>query len=428
MSSDDIFRPAGLLERYHMTRQYLRLDSCVVVAGQFIGSSDERLTTDAVYAALVHAIHAHAALSVRIMNEAGPAPAFCRMPAIDLERVVRFLDTDAGDMNMIAEGEFMNPIDPSKDLPLWRLTVTNDNVVVFAWHHTTGDGQNASCSRQDFRAVKAPAELKLTAPLEELTDLSISFMTFVHALWGLIIPPSLRLRSVWTGNKTLTTVPATRKTNARFISISAVSVSRLLSSARAHDTTLTAVLYILGVSALSKLISKQPGNERFKRISTFVAVSFRSLVKVPITAMCELVSAYHTEEPFLTGFSWEKAAAYSKRLHKAVPKTRETIGLIKLLNGDYEGFFKSKLGKKRGVSMELSNLGLFKTDAWRIGGAYFAQDDGVVGGTLKMNMVGSPNGEVNISVTWGDGTVDDAFAEAFVKDLGIAVEELSNKS
>ena len=59
---------------------------------------------------------------------------------------------------------------------------------------------------------------------------------------------------------------------------------------------------------------------------------------------------------------------------------------------------------------------------------YFSQDDRYVGAALKLNVIGSPNGNVNIAMTWGEGAVADEFAESFLQKLEVSLAELSDQS
>ncbi|THH03478.1 hypothetical protein EW145_g6223 [Phellinidium pouzarii] len=456
MSIHQLYRPAGLLERYHITRQSLRFDSPVVVAGKYINVvSNERLSPETVYPAVVHAIHTHAALSALILHDPakGSRPFFCRMQTINVEQAVRFLNKDDGDLGSLIEVEMSNRIDVNGNVPLWRLTVTSDNVVIFAWHHGIGDGQSGpavlrtileglnkteqSSSPQDFKAITVPKELSMTPAVEDLTNVSPSICKILGALASIFVPPSWANRNVWTGKNVLPSVPTTTKTNIRIIRIPLSSAAHLLSSARAHKATLTSLLYTLIVPILSKLLLSQPDSRKYKRLSISVPVSLRPLAHVPATAMCELVSAYQPFPAFCTEFSWERAAAFADELHQAVPPSRQTIGTLKLLFGHYEAYFKGHLGAKRKASLELSNIGAFKTahtggepqaedDAprWRVGDTYFAQCDVLIGAPLQVFVTGSPDGGVNICVTWSQG-LEDTMAEAFVKGLQIAIEDLS---
>lgn len=433
----------------------------MIVAGKFTSTSQKHLSPEILYPAVVHALGVHAGLSVQIVDERGPEPSFARMAEVDIASAIRFLDAKSeSDLASVMEEEFMNVIDASKGLPLWRVVVTSDNVVIFAWHHAIGDGQSGLAflrtllaglnkglqqrtvdSEDAFKIIKTSPDMKMGPPLEKLTDVSVSIRTLVSALAGILLPQAWirrNKRKIWTGNTVVVSSCDEVKTRVRIISISPSSTSQLLSLSKSHGATLTSTLYVLVVSVLSKLVSESDPKRKFKRISTGVPISLRPLANVPPSVMCECVSSYQKNEPLLlTGFSWEKAAAYNKELHKNIPKTREVIGLIKYLHGKYEAYFKGKLGKKREASFEISNVGVFKPNVegelsapdgaeWKIETAYFAQDDGVNGAALKINVAGSPNGGVNVCITWGDGEVDDVLAETFVKELQLSISKLAD--
>ena len=398
----------------------------------------------------------HAGLSVCIVDETGPDPKYGRMAEVDITKVIRFLDRDENDLSEIMEEEFMNVIDASKGLPLWRITVTSDNVVIFAWHHTIGDGQSGLAvlrtllsglnkisgtptleSDTSYESVKSSSSLELTPTIESLTDLSVSFSTLFFAIAGLLIPQGWIKRKIWTGNDVENSTCDKVKTEVRIVSISPSTSSRLLALSKQHGATLTSTLHVLAVSVLSKLIVENDPKRQFSRISSSVPTSLRPLAQLPPSVMCEAVSSYSKTEPlFLNGFSWEKASAYNRELHKSIPKTRELIGSLKYLYGRYEDFFKGKLGKKRERSFEISNVGVFKLNVegetaspdgaeWGIEKAYFAQDDGVTGAALKINVAGSPDGGVNACVTFGASAVDQSLAESFVKELKASIEKLA---
>ncbi|KAL5492078.1 hypothetical protein ACEPAI_3525 [Sanghuangporus weigelae] len=510
--SGKVYRAAGLHESYHIARQNAGLDSCVVVAARFIRvdptstsptSGNEKLSKEEVYQAVVHALKTHAALSARAVRQSEGKKksakvekevyVFERMEHVNLEKAVRFLNETDGsnpgeDVVGLIQREFTQSMasvasvseassygDKDKvcdeDKPLWRLTVTAQNLLIFAWHHCLGDGQSGlaffrsileglnnndppSTLPVEFnpKVVKIPTDLKLTPRLEDLTDLSVSLRTLIVALAGLFIPPSwTSARRIWTGNQVPSIIPP-YLTRARLLSIPSDRVSRILAAARRHQTTLTAVLYFLAVGVLSDLIAQKNSNGEWKELSIGVPVSLRPLAEIPPTLMSEMVST-HRSTPLLAPpspssgghpdslFLWSRASSFSRTLHASIPKSRELIGTIKYLNGKYEPFFKGKLGKKRELSLEISNLGAFKLAAspqpqssstseprkWMITETFFAQDDGTIGAALKMNVVGSPTGTVNVVVTWGKDAVDDAFAEAFVKQLTDAVDGLDTE-
>ncbi|KAL5512885.1 hypothetical protein ACEPAH_3283 [Sanghuangporus vaninii] len=506
-----VYRAAGLQESYHIARQNAGLDSCVVVAARFtrvdLASGDEKLSKEEVFQAVVHALKTHAALSARAVRQSErddvkkkSAKAekemyvFERMEHVNLEKAVHFLNENDGsnhveDIAGLIQREFTQPMasvvsvsevssdrDKDKvvddeDTPLWRLTVTAQNLLIFAWHHCLGDGQSGLAflrsileglnnndphstfpAEFDPKFVKIPTDLKLTPRLEDLTDLSVSLRTLIVALAGLFIPPSwTSARSIWTGNQVPPIIPP-YLTRARLLSIPPAHVSRILAAARRHQTTLTAVLYFLAVDVLSDMIAQKNSTGKWKKLSIDVPISLRPLAKVPPTVLAEMVSV-HRSTPHLAPppsssdvhreglLNWSRASSFSRALRASIPKSREVLGTIKYLNGKYEPFFRGKLGKKREVSLEISNLGAFKIAAsphsqnsstskrekWMMTETYFSQDGGTIGAALKMNVVGSPTGTVNVVVTWGKDAVDDAFAEAFVKQLTDAVDRLDRE-
>ncbi|EJD07236.1 uncharacterized protein FOMMEDRAFT_149747 [Fomitiporia mediterranea MF3/22] len=482
-----IFPTSGRLESFHIACQVLKLDSTVIVAGRFLNTTNEqtRLTKEQVYLALLHALRTHAALSARVIptirkvtrGTSKAIYAFERLEILDLEGAVRFLDEKEEEENLakIMQDEFTRPhrSDGGPNTPLWLLTVISRNTVLFAWHHCIGDGQSGIAFLRtflqglnssedvpadfDWRAVKTPNTLELLPTLETLTDLSVSLRTLIPNIAKLFIPASwTSARRTWTGAP-VSSAPWPFHTRARILSIPPENSARMLAAAREHGTTLTAVLYLLSTEVLARLVSSDKQNRKYDRLECSIAISLRPLANQPLTAMGDFVSVYHASErlssfpsPYPSSkstskgkkdvdadfnFDWQRATSFSKDLHASVPKTRETVGSLKYLFGNYKGYFKSKLGKKREGSLVLSNVGAFKTNSisggkaqagWTITEAYFAQDDCAVGPAVKINVIGSPSGGVNISVTWGEGVVEDEFGDVFVREFGNAIKNFNS--
>lgn len=441
-----------MLERYHLTKNFLGLSSCTIVAAKFASASQQHLVPDTFYPALAHTINTHAALSVYVVGERGSRPCFATIREIDFEKAVRFTNQSVENLATLMEGEFMKRFDASVPLPLWRFIVTDDNIVIFSWHHAIADGQsglavlrtlleglnNRDSTKHkvtDYRSFNPVEGLKLEPTLEDMMNLSVSLKTFVKEISGAFLPKSWVQRTVWTGNKVPNATADTVKTSVRIITIPASSASHLLALARARKATLTSVMYVIGVVVLSRLISARAENRKFKHISTFVDVSLRPVTKTPLTVMCEAVSSLHVRyEPLLYEFSWNCATIYATKLHKFVPNSYENIGMLKYLFGKYEKFYRDKFGKTREGSFELSNLGAFKTNLqdtkraengnWRIEEMYFSQDDGVEGCAVKISAVGSPNGIVTASISWGEASFDEALGENFTKGFEEQLSDL----
>lgn len=427
------------------------MDTAVVVAAKYIEPSGKPLTEDLVYGALAYAVNKHAALSVRILGARELKPKYARFTEVHLDQLLFFLGNE--DKRSIAEimhGEFFNPFNTSMEHPLWRVIVTPDGHIFYSWHHALGDGNSGPIvlrtileglnvsSRQPNsesfpRVIHPSSELKLTPPLEELTDLSVSIRTFLSEIWKEVIPTGWRLRKTWTGNKVVKKVSEATEIHVKFITIRKDVSARLLSSARKHETTLTGILYILGVSVLSRMLSER-APKKYKRIVGVLPVSYQKLAQIPPTAIADAVSIYTSHDKLDPEFSWVKAASFSKKLHKSIPRLREEVGIAKILNGHFEEYHLAKLGKKRENSLLISNLGPSRADQglvegpWEIEDMYFSQDIRVLGSALKLNVIGSPNGNVNIGLTWGEGVVENEFAESFAGALETSIVELSEKT
>ena len=54
----------------------------------------------------------------------------------------------------------------------------------------------------------------------------------------------------------------------------------------------------------------------------------------------------------------------------------------------------------------------------------FCSLDPTLGAALKVNVVGSPSGATNIAYAWGEGTIDDDVAEAFVHSMHEVIQSV----
>ncbi|OBZ73841.1 Uncharacterized protein C18B11.03c [Grifola frondosa] len=355
-------RCAGLLERYHITRHYLGLDSCVIVSAKYNSATDIVLHRAILFAALGKVVQRHPALAVRLCDEEIGAPAFVRLETIDLSQVVEFSELDSSHLEEVIPTEFLRRLDTATALPLWRLTVLEDNTVVFAYHHGIGDGQSGLAFHRALLSaldeVDTSAEVlpilhtqsdgfNLSPPLEECTKLSISLLKILHEIAHLLLPDSWSADFfAWSGNPVV--IGPTLRTTVRIV-----------------EYTPEETAY-------------GPG-------------------------------------PRMDSFSWDTAAKLSATLQKHFVKSKE------------------ELGKKRAAGFELSNIGRFPTLQatsgehgalkWSIGEMYFCQCDAVCGAALKITWLGHHE-EAGVSLSWGEGAVDESLAESFFVEFKKTVEAL----
>lgn len=432
----------GLLERYHITRCQLGFDGCVLSSTKY--TSGTSLTKPMIYAVLSRVIHQHASLGVQINTTS--APYFVRLPSIELSKAVSIV-ADAQSLEEVVSANLATPFETDSISPLWRLVVLPDNTAIFAYHHAIGDGQSGLAFHRSFLAalnnlpevvlesdniVMVPQDLALEPPTEELTDTSVSFGGMLHTFYDVLAPASWKAgASAWTGN-TIVTQPSL-KTNVRLWEIPSAEVSAFLRICKSHKTTLTGAFHTISVIVLSRLIATTGQSHKYKTIHTAVPLSLRRYTGTSPDAMCDQASAYSAYPPITTptpgrspaeSFPWDAASQYINSLRKGMKASLEVIGTIKYLFslGIDKDFFVGKLGKKRDYTLEISNVGTFSAKGrdeatqgrWNIESMYFGQCDPICGAAIKMNVVGSPSGTVNVAFTWGEGAVDNEMADAFI--------------
>ncbi|KAG6909330.1 hypothetical protein DXG01_000930 [Tephrocybe rancida] len=432
----DIVRPAGLLERYHISRFSLGLDSCVIMTAQYTPPEGCFLDETTVYDALTRVVEAHAALSIRLGQDPTQDPTFERLQKVDLSQVVEF--ADACSLEAALEAQLLRKFDTTSNLPLWRVVVFGDGTICFAWHHGFGDGKSglafhralfASLQEGKVRGgdpVVIPSKDLMVPPLEMATDVSPSWRKFAVEVFGLLAPVSWTHKAgSWTGNPVPLNI--TLQNHVRLIDFSPDVVSTLLVLSRSHKATITSVFHELAISVISGLLS----SEKYRTISSGVPISLRDLSGTSNDAMCNYVSALMSCTALNFEFSWVRAAQFAVDLRAYVRTSPEEIGMLKYLNGKYDAFFRGKLGKKRGAGIEISNVGRFEVkrgssdeQTWSIGRMVFAQCDVVQGAALKLSVVGDALGGITMSVIWGAGSVSDGFAEGFIANFRSGIEKL----
>lgn len=438
-------RAVGLLERYHITRGEVGFDSCVIVSARY--AAQTTLSKPSIYGALKYAIEHQVNLGVQV--DASSEPRYLRLPTVDLSRIVT-IAVEPQPLQDVFSAQLLSTFQLGSDAPLWRLTVLPDNTVVFAYHHAIADGQSGLAFHRTFLdglnqvsnplqepedVISVPVNLSMELPTEKSTDTSLSIGTFFHVLFNLLAPSSWTAgASAWTANPVIK--QPSLITNVHLWEARPEDTATFLHLCKSHGTTLTGALHTLSILVISRLLMTIEHSKRYKTISTSVPVSLRRFTGAPATAMCDQVSAIYSYVPFLhpspggrprDTFPWEMSAQFSDKLRNNMAKSREVIGTIKYLYklGISERFFLDKLGKKRDMTLELSNVGRFFETAvedpdratqlgWKIGSMYFVQCDAVYGAAIKLNVVGSPSRTLNIGFTWAPGSVDDAIADAFI--------------
>ncbi|KAJ7085566.1 alcohol acetyltransferase [Mycena epipterygia] len=428
MASYTRLRRVGLSERFQVTRHFLGHGTNVVMSAKYTAEDGVPLTQESLFPALRTLIETHALLSVRLEgNEASSNVTFIRLPSIDLSRIVEF--SPEGDLKDTLEKQLStNFTDTQGDVPLWRVQVLSGWTVLAVFHHATADGLSVATfhhsllsalrdprSQDSSSSVPAP-DLPVPPSIDSVTDIGPSFRRLLSAVGTHLLPSSWTARgSTWTANDVPAMVPNLR-VNVRLFTLPASNMQKLSTLCHAHHATITSVLWVLQVCALSRVLV----DTKYKYLSTNVAISLRPVIGVRDTeVICHYASDFFVTAPIDTMFSWDRARRFAAELQAEKADARYILGLLRLV-GNLKKFMASELGKKRIIGIQISNLGRFNAPEegnWRIEDIFFGQADVVAGAGLSINVVGDPSGTLNIAFTWGETSLESGFVERFIKSF-----------
>ncbi len=440
--------PSGRFEHFFDVRSRLNLTGYVVVCARYTHASGTPLSKSILFAALENAIRNNIVLAARFAPASGDAGVWVTLPRVDLNRVVTFVDKDRADLPALLEELFAQPVDFSEDMPQWRLVVLRDGMVVFAYDHTVGDGQSGSAFHHNLLASlrtvhdspsehsgivsSLPQDATLTPALEDAIDTTAPFSKLARLAVESAFPFIDRKKGkAWSGHPLQR--PPTVITRVRLLEYTPNQASNLRKVSRDHKATLTSTIHTLALVILSRLIYAQPANKKYKHIHTYIPMSIRRFTGAPPSAICNHVAPYNVYHALFRPapgptiseetFPWDRAAALTAALKRKLPGSPRQIGQLKYLSGKYKEYLVDQLRKQRSAGLEVSNLGAFPEPPtkegddiqWRIDEMFFVQADATLGGAVKVNPIGNAAGGLGISITWGEGAVDDEFAEEFVE-------------
>ena len=437
-----------------MTFSRTHLTTHVSVAARYEKNSGAALTKAELFPALDTAIRSHVALGAILPAPPAP-PVWICLPTVDLNKVVSFIDKDSDELASVLEDFVSRPMEHPDDMPLWRLLVLRDGMVVFAYDHAMGDGQSGRAFHLALHAAlntpndatephsgavdltTLPESTALLPSLEKAMDLSVPFPMGMRELAKELVPPLKgKWRRAWTGNP-IPKAPVF-DVKIKILQYTPEEAARLLAISREHKTTLTGTLHTLALAILSQLLRDRESTRTVKAVTSVVPISLRPYTGAPATAFCNHVSWAVRYCPLLPPsqtsapvsretFPWEDAAALAARLKHEAPHSGRHIGMIKYLFGQYDRYHRSQLGGKHVTLLELSNLGAFpklpeaggaaegrSNSPWAIREMVFAQADATVSSPLKVFVAGNPAGGLAMAVMWTKGAVEAELGQAFV--------------
>ncbi|KAJ7159033.1 alcohol acetyltransferase-domain-containing protein [Mycena crocata] len=432
--SPHTLRELGVLEKYHATRHFMGMDACVVASARYNTLDNRVLTKEILFPALRILLETHAPLSVRFDGRDDRSDvSFTRLASVNLARVVEF----SGNSNLQSalEKQLSQRFeDTVGDMPLWRLQVLSDNTVLFAIHHAIGDGlSTAAFHRVLIRALNAvpsppPTDSSTVAihniphlpPIDDVTDLRPSLRTIFSVMFETFAPTSwTKGYTAWTGNP----VPSVPKmqSHVRLMKFAPADAKRFAATCRSHETSVSGGLYALAVCVLSRLVLKANNHPQYKTISVSVPVALRGVTGTAPDVICNHVSNWVSNPPLSPHFSWAQAAGVAAELQVQKRKSGELLGLLGWGKSQLVAFMKSQLGTKRTHGLIISNLGRVEVPAedgegrWGMDDMVFNTCDTFAGPAMGMNVVSGPAGGLNISITWGEKSLETEFVDAFIE-------------
>ncbi|KAG0358681.1 hypothetical protein BG005_002016 [Podila minutissima] len=472
-----LIRPIDNLERYNVTRSNVNIYNNVIIGNRIHSSLPNTPTTTQQWVRLLHTPLAqlfdqHVLLTVVVGSHLSAKPVFLRLPAIDISSTVRTLTIPTpNDIGAVLEDEHNMPFDLSSQTdPLWRIVIAqieNDQsfYLLFSFHHVIADGRSAmSLTEQLIRLLNSsqgsseetssiiPITSTKSIPdaIETRINCSPSLRTLLYEVTRAIFLPGFMKKALetryWAGEID-SSLDCPNETQLRYLQFSKAETSQVVAAAKAHRTTVQALLYTASVFATKTVFMSRDDRigqeENMSEALVFATpVSLRGLIPDPIAPedMGNYTSEILHDNVCVAHESsyWEMTSAYRKQVAHGTTTPRglqdllEHFGMLKFLStkdGGWEEFMKSKVSKDqhgRKASIKLSNLGrgwdsvVEKGDenrAFTVVDGVFSQSSGVTASALTMSAA-TANGVLTVATTWQKaGFRGRERADLFVKEF-----------
>lgn len=361
--------------------------------------------------------------------------------------------------------------------PPWKLLVVQDCTedwgqlrldMIFVTHHALADGKSTMVFHTELlrqlnydpndSGSGPPAGLKhhvlgfdnppvLAPPQQELVMSRIGWIFFFKTLWQEFAPSWLKPTppaEPWTG-KAITLEP--HKLNLRLISIDQEVVPKLVAACRSHGATLTAIIHVLVLVSVASRVpagaaaafsaetpiglvpwAKLPPGSNLEDLTRILSVLNTSLNKVwDAGSVADLRRGLSEQDQGLEGgLMWDLAATWRAEMKKKLTSlpNDDISGLMGYVT-DWQKWWEGKIGKRRGATWEVSNIGLISPrsvgyhslGAWDIRRSFFTQPAFLAGPGFAVNVTGVERGEVTLTLNWQGGVIEDAIIDGVVEDL-----------
>lgn len=309
--------------------------------------------------------------------------------------------------------------------------------------------------------IQPRRETTLLPSLESALPLPLSPLYLLSAILASVLPSLFARRSatLWTAAPIL---PPTR-TLFRSFALSRSTSAQLATMCRANNVSVTATILPLVATALLDVLPAA-----YEELRASCPVSLRRLIRerggVDVTDdvigvwYAGLETLYH--RTLLLGDKEGRSdeCGRTASLLREAQRTKEemkhylakgdcdlSVGLLRWVS-DMTGFFTEKIGSKREISLELSNLGVCRerptvaqgvgkgpeaeqgggdvgTDGSRIRRMVFSQSANVTGPAVTLSTVTGGDGCLMFGVTWQEGVVENSLVEKMIDRIRRMIDE-----
>ncbi|PYI21707.1 hypothetical protein BO86DRAFT_356320 [Aspergillus japonicus CBS 114.51] len=467
MDNYEKLRSAGYLEKYSIARHPLGFYYNVGVTATYTLPETYTLPLrDYVYKACEILIGQHPVLSAVPVNEESDEAYFVRLPEIDLaqpvsfhKRLRGFPEGDATDTELDEYLQTQHSTGfTTPGAPYWRLAIFTDDeddnasarrrfTAAYIFHHALGDGTSGKIFQETFlealttagsalsaasggeeakQVVPTPVGTPLLPNLEAAHPCSISLPFLLSA--AIKMKFGGRDRGLWTGAPVFTPLEA----RARHLVIPAPVSAAFRQSCRRNGATVTAAVQAAMAQALFAHLPPQCTKLRLTG-----AISVRKWLTQAIPEKSlgvwvmdfgesywrkSLPAAAGTEETF----PWKEAQRSRETIERVVGMKGKNTGvnLLKYVSG-FSEFFRSKLGKPRGESIELSNIGVLSASDEvqsdpskpQMGRVIFSQSPNAAGAAIVVSAISGGDGCLVLSFGWQQGVVEPELVSGMIDSV-----------
>jgi hypothetical protein len=154
-----------------------------------------------------------------------------------------------------------------------------------------------------------------------------------------------------------------------------------------------------------------------------------------IGVFLDAFSAYYDRTLFPSldsRFPWSEAQRSRTLIGEYLKDNGEKMNVAKFKQiKDMRSFFKSRIGRERGTSFDVSNLGVMKIDGeqmqgWEMGKLVFSRSAFVSGSAIAVGVVTGPDGCLTIGFCWQEGVVERYVVEMMAEKVRAGFEMIAS--